>query len=109
MTKFNSRSSRIFEYTATKVMRQLFASVEVDTDGIKRVLSIAKSEKVPLILLPTHKSHIDYVILALIAFKYNIPLPYIAAGKLIILFFFLCFFKSENNLLTIIIGGKKIK
>jgi glycerol-3-phosphate O-acyltransferase len=35
---------------------------------------------VPVVLIPTHKSHIDYIVMSIICFHYNLPLPYIAAG-----------------------------
>lgn len=34
----------------------------------------------PVVLIPTHKSHIDYIVMSIICFHYNLPLPYIAAG-----------------------------
>jgi glycerol-3-phosphate O-acyltransferase len=34
----------------------------------------------PVVLLPSHKSHIDYLVLSFIMFENNLPLPMIAAG-----------------------------
>jgi glycerol-3-phosphate O-acyltransferase len=34
----------------------------------------------PVVLLPTHKSHIDYILLSFICFAHNLPLPHIIAG-----------------------------
>ena len=33
-----------------------------------------------VVLLPTHKSHIDYLLLSWIWYRYNLPMPFIAAG-----------------------------
>jgi glycerol-3-phosphate O-acyltransferase len=47
--------------------------------GLARVK--AMSMKGPLILIPCHKSHIDYLILSYILYHNNMPCPHIAAGK----------------------------
>ncbi|MEA3428910.1 MAG: 1-acyl-sn-glycerol-3-phosphate acyltransferase, partial [Thermodesulfobacteriota bacterium] len=39
------------------------------------------SKKGPLILIPCHKSHIDYMILSYILYTNNMPCPLVAAGK----------------------------
>jgi len=36
---------------------------------------------VPVALMPTHKSHIDYVVMSIICWSYNVSLPYVAAGE----------------------------
>ena len=40
-----------------------------------------KSTKAPLILIPCHKSHLDYLLLPYVMFRNNMPCPHIAAGK----------------------------
>ena len=39
------------------------------------------SLKGPLVLIPSHKSHIDYLILDYVLYQNNMPVPHIAAGK----------------------------
>ena len=41
----------------------------------------AMSQKGPLILLPSHKSHIDYLMLSYLMYRNNMPCPHIVAGK----------------------------
>lgn len=38
-------------------------------------------QNVPMIFLPVHKSHIDYLLITLILFCHNIKAPHIAAGN----------------------------
>ena len=52
--------------------------IEYDKDGIQRVREAAKEGTI--VLLPSHKSHIDYLILSYIFNAENLPLPLIAAG-----------------------------
>jgi len=57
----------------------MFDGADVNYDGLQKVKQM--SQKGPLVLLPCHKSHIDYLILSYILYKNNMPCPHIAAGK----------------------------
>ncbi|KPJ76474.1 MAG: hypothetical protein AMJ54_11635 [Deltaproteobacteria bacterium SG8_13] len=61
------------------IINTMFDGAVIDTEGIKYVKSA--SQKAPLILIPCHKSHIDYLILSYILYQNNLPCPHIAAGK----------------------------
>jgi glycerol-3-phosphate O-acyltransferase len=62
-----------------KLIGLMFEEVFVNTDVLEQVRR--KSRRGPLILLPCHKSHIDYLILSYILYIHNLPVPHIAAGK----------------------------
>ena len=57
---------------------RMFSAVEVDETGIERLRELAKEGT--LILLPSHKSHMDYVLFAWILYRNKLPMPVIAAG-----------------------------
>ena len=57
---------------------RMFSAVEVDQAGIARLRELAKEGT--LVLLPSHKSHMDYVVLAWILYRHKLPMPVIAAG-----------------------------
>ena len=57
---------------------RMFSAVEVDQAGIERLRELAKEGT--LVLLPSHKSHMDYVLLAWILYRHKLPMPVIAAG-----------------------------
>jgi glycerol-3-phosphate O-acyltransferase len=56
----------------------MFSAVEVDEAGIERLRRHAKEGT--LVLLPSHKSHMDYLVLAWILYRHKLPLPLVAAG-----------------------------
>ena len=65
--------------TAVKtVVSVIYAGLEIDKDGLDRVR--AASQEGTLILLPSHKSHIDYLLLSHLLHANNLQLPLIAAG-----------------------------
>jgi glycerol-3-phosphate O-acyltransferase len=41
----------------------------------------AHAAGVTLVLIPTHRSHLDYLLLSYICFVYGLPMPHIAAGE----------------------------
>jgi glycerol-3-phosphate O-acyltransferase len=61
------------------VFTNIFEDLVVNQDEINRMRE--KSTEAPLILVPCHKSHLDYLLLPYIMFKNNMPCPHIAAGK----------------------------
>ncbi len=61
------------------ITRAMFDGFTTNHDVLNRVKSM--SLKGPLILIPSHKSHIDYLILDYALYHNNLPVPHIAAGK----------------------------
>ena len=70
---------KIYEALLTWIIKTMFDGFIVDQDGLDRLK--AMSQKGPLILLPSHKSHIDYLMLSYIMYRNNMPCPHIVAGK----------------------------
>jgi glycerol-3-phosphate O-acyltransferase len=70
---------RIMSGVVGWIIHTMYDGAVVDKKGLSRVK--AASQKAPLILLPCHKSHIDYLILSYVLYHNNMPCPHIAAGK----------------------------
>jgi glycerol-3-phosphate O-acyltransferase len=64
--------------TLEKIFSRIYAGIDVDQEGIQRIREHCKDGA--LILLPSHKSHIDYLIVSYAFNNENLPLPLIAAG-----------------------------
>jgi glycerol-3-phosphate O-acyltransferase len=76
---YNMIIIKIASAVITWVLKTMFEGVTVDKDGLNRVKSM--SQKGPVILIPCHKSHIDYLILSYLLYHNNMPCPHVAAGK----------------------------
>jgi len=61
------------------IWKTMFEGVTLDMEGLNRVKRAAT--KAPLVFVPCHKSHFDYLILNYLLFRNNIPSPHIAAGR----------------------------
>lgn len=70
---------KIYEALLTWIINTMFDGFIVDQDGLDRLKTM--SRKGPLILLPCHKSHIDYLMLSYVMYRNNMPCPHIVAGK----------------------------
>jgi glycerol-3-phosphate O-acyltransferase len=66
------------DQVVARAAAHLFSGVEVDEPGLERLRELSKEGT--LVLLPSHKSHMDYVMLAWILYRHRLPLPLIAAG-----------------------------
>eukprot|EP00512_Aurantiochytrium_limacinum_P012199 CAMPEP_0171586642 /NCGR_PEP_ID=MMETSP0961-20121227/12722_1 /TAXON_ID=87120 /ORGANISM="Aurantiochytrium limacinum, Strain ATCCMYA-1381" /LENGTH=940 /DNA_ID=CAMNT_0012144483 /DNA_START=138 /DNA_END=2957 /DNA_ORIENTATION=+ len=74
---------RFLGWILGKLWRMVFASIEVDLEGIRRArnaLESAAHRGSAVMLLPTHRSHIDYLLMSYIHFGFNLPVPHIASG-----------------------------
>jgi glycerol-3-phosphate O-acyltransferase len=74
----NGPTIRALEVLLDRVFHRIYAGVEIDMEGLRRVRELAKEGSI--VLLPSHKSHVDYLVLSFIMYTNNMPLPMIAAG-----------------------------
>ena len=63
----------------TLVLNRIYHELVVDQEGLEKVREAAR--KTPLVLLPCHRSHIDYLVLSYIFYTNGLVPPHIAAGK----------------------------
>ncbi|XP_020843675.1 glycerol-3-phosphate acyltransferase 1, mitochondrial isoform X1 [Phascolarctos cinereus] len=71
---------RLTGWVLLKLFNSFFWSVQIHKGQLEMVKA-ATEMNLPLIFLPVHKSHIDYLLLTFILFCHNIKAPYIAAGN----------------------------
>lgn len=76
---YSLRVINILNWLFTRIFKNIFEGVSVSQDEINMMRETYT--KAPLILIPCHKSHLDYLLLPYVMFKNNMPCPHIAAGK----------------------------
>lgn len=70
-------------YGATQVLTRAYSGIHVSQSEVNRLLevaSVAAKKKMPIIFLPRHTSHVDYVSLQLICYRLGLTLPVVVAG-----------------------------
>lgn len=56
----------------------MYDGIEIDDEGLARVREAARTKR--LVIVPSHKSHIDYLVISYIFYKSGLIPPHIAAG-----------------------------
>ncbi|KAM9316725.1 dihydroxyacetone phosphate acyltransferase [Gastrophryne carolinensis] len=74
----NLAAIRMFALTLSKIFKRLFQKVCVNEEGIQRLAQAIQEH--PVVLLPSHRSYIDFLMMSYILYTYELALPVIAAG-----------------------------
>ncbi|XP_056284815.1 dihydroxyacetone phosphate acyltransferase isoform X2 [Pseudoliparis swirei] len=69
---------RFFAFTLCKVFKSLFRSINVNEEGIQRLQQAIQEH--PVVLLPSHRSYMDFLLMSYLLYTYDLTLPVIAAG-----------------------------
>ena len=75
---YNEMFIEIWDKILTWLWNNIYDGVVVDQEGMVKIRNISK--KMPFVIIPCHRSHIDYLLLSYVFYKHNIQLPFIAAG-----------------------------
>jgi len=76
--KQNPGLIRFAEIVIGWVLNTMFQGVTFNQEGLQHIKAV--SQKGPIIFVPCHKSHVDYLMLPYLMYRNNMPVPYIAAG-----------------------------
>ena len=62
----------------TWLWNDIYDGIAIDKEGLSKMRDISK--KMPFVVIPCHRSHIDYLLIHYVFYYNNIQLPFIAAG-----------------------------
>ncbi|NMC69945.1 MAG: hypothetical protein GYA57_07770 [Myxococcales bacterium] len=77
--RFRVEAIEFLAIVFARVWNRIYDGIEVDPEGLERVVAVAR--RGPVILLPSHKSHIDYIVLSQVFWDAHLAVPHIAAGR----------------------------
>ena len=63
---------------AKAAFSRLYEGIAVDEEGLKRAADAAR--RAPLVFCPTHRSHVDYILISHVLFERGMTPPLVAAG-----------------------------
>jgi glycerol-3-phosphate O-acyltransferase len=75
---YNEKWLHLWEKVLSRLWRAIYDDFVVDQAGIAQIKAIAR--RMPFVVIPCHRSHVDYLLFSYILYKNNIPLPRVAAG-----------------------------
>jgi glycerol-3-phosphate O-acyltransferase len=70
---------RILHRLLDRVWNKIYDGIDVDQEGLSRVREAARHG--PLILLPSHKSYVDFLVLSDVFYIHQLSPPLVAAGE----------------------------
>jgi len=76
---YNLQIINFANWLLTWMFKNIFEDLVLNQEEINRMRE--KSTDAPLILVPCHKSHLDYLLLPYVMYRNNMPCPHVAAGK----------------------------
>ncbi|VDP46987.1 unnamed protein product [Soboliphyme baturini] len=84
LSKMAAKISRIFiwfcSWIAQCIIRRCVSAIFMNKEQIESLIHMSKKKK-PLIILPNHLSHLDYVLVTYVFWRCGVRLPYVAAGN----------------------------
>ena len=75
----NMLMTKFFSAALSRIWYTIFSGMEYDEEGLNRVREVARNSNV--VLVPSHRSHIDYLIVSYLFYHSGMFTPLIAAGK----------------------------
>lgn len=77
-SRYDPHFIQVARFLLARMFRRLYTSVEVDEAGLMRVKRAAA--EAPIVLCPSHKSHVDYLVLSWLLYERGMTPPHVAAG-----------------------------
>jgi glycerol-3-phosphate O-acyltransferase len=75
---YNDMFIELWEKFLTWLWNNIYDGVVADKAGLAKIRNLSK--KMPFVIIPCHRSHIDYLLLSYVFYKHNIQMPFVAAG-----------------------------
>jgi glycerol-3-phosphate O-acyltransferase len=75
---YNDMFIELWDKFLTWLWNNIYDGVVVDKPGLAKIRNLSK--KMPFVIIPCHRSHIDYLLLSYVFYKHNIQMPFVAAG-----------------------------
>jgi glycerol-3-phosphate O-acyltransferase len=69
---------KVFSSLLSLVWYRIYDGFEIDHEGLEQVREAARDSSV--VLIPSHKSHIDYLVISYLFYQHGLTVPLVAAG-----------------------------
>ena len=72
---------RLLGWGLRKIWRAIYEKIVVDVNSLNRLKKLIAQKEGSIVIVPTHRSYVDFLIVSYVFFSYNIKVPHIAAGE----------------------------
>ncbi|MEO0814974.1 MAG: 1-acyl-sn-glycerol-3-phosphate acyltransferase, partial [Myxococcota bacterium] len=77
-SRYRVKVVRILDRILYWVFNRIYDGIVVDEAGLARTFDLVRNT--PIVLCPSHRSHVDYLVLSYVLYRHGLTPPYIAAG-----------------------------
>lgn len=70
---------KLTAYITNFILRNMYEKIVVDEKALAKLIQLEKDAKGPIVLLPSHRSFVDFVLLSYIMFSYKMKVPHVGA------------------------------
>ena len=71
---------RSLAWVFRKIYRKLYSGVVINEIGLEATKEVFAKQNSAMVLLPSHRSYIDFLIMSYVLYSFALPVPHIAAG-----------------------------
>ena len=75
---------RMIAWAVHKAFKNMFEKININMDMLEELREIEKNSELPIVLLPTHRSYFDFLIVSYIFFIYKLRLPNFVADEVLL-------------------------
>jgi len=79
--KFEPKIIKFQAYVAQKFYRRAFDQIIINETQVRKLKDLVNKSKEPVVLVPTHKSYMDFWLLTYICYYYDIDLPFVCGNE----------------------------
>ena len=80
-SRMNFKTVRVFAWFMHKLWRAVYDQIQVKAEKLESLRELAARGDGNIILCPTHRSYIDFLIVSYIMYNFNMEIPHICAGE----------------------------
>lgn len=66
---------RAMAWTVHKAFKNMFEKITINMEMLEQLREIEQNSSTPIVLLPTHRSYLDFLVVSYIFFIYKLRLP----------------------------------
>lgn len=75
---------RLEAWILTKFLKSIYEKIIVNENVFENFRKIENDLKIPIVMAPTHKSYLDFIILTYLFFNYKLKIPYVASNEVLL-------------------------
>ncbi len=76
--RYSVNTIRVLSWVLRGIFNRIYDGIVVDEQGLRKVLHAAR--RGPVVYCPSHRSHVDYLVMSYVLWRAGVVTPHIAAG-----------------------------